>query len=127
MPSKTSKPSSDAGLQGIHAPALPSLVAGLQPAPQATPHQIPRAGASNASNAPSEHTGGFLLQIENVMSCPVYVQALRRDNTLAVTDDQAKAKVFSNQDANTLAAVTAEVTSWPLKPGPVCYVRAGIQ
>ena len=116
MPSKHSKPSSDAGLQGDH--ALQAAAPGHQPDLQHNWLTVETVASTQAA--------GFLIEIHNVQSCPVYVWELHRNQTFSITSDQAKAKVFPTQDAATLSAVSVEVASWPLTPGPAKYVLRGI-
>lgn len=116
MPSKPSKPSSDAGLQGNRVPQ--SAASDCGPRLQTI--------CQTAETPASTSAAGFLIEIHNVQSCPVYVWQLRRGTKFSITSDQAKAKVFPAQDAATLSAVSAEVASWPLNPGPVYYVSKGI-
>ena len=117
MSSKPSKPSSDAGLQGNHAlqAASPNHRAELQ-----QKHLT-------VETVASMQAAGFLIEIHNVQSCPVYVWELHGNQKFSITSDQAKAKVFPIQDAATLSAVSVEVASWPLKPGPAEYVLRGNQ
>ena len=117
MPSKLSKPSSDAGLQGNHAPEA------AEPDRRLALHHK----HLTVKTVASTQAAGFLIEIHNVQSCPVYVWELYRNQKFSITSDQAKAKVFPTQDAATLSAVSVEVASWPLKPGPAEYVLRGIQ
>ena len=117
MPSKTSKPSSDAGLQGDH--ALQAAASDHRPELQ---HNHP-----TVETVASTQATGFLIEIHNVQSCPVYVWELHENQKFSITSDQAMAKVFPTQDAATLSAVSAEVASWPRTPGPAEYVLRGIQ
>lgn len=130
MRSKPSKPSSDAGLQGSRAgqrlPAPSPQASGPQGGAQ-IPHRQNAGGQPHqASNHPDKAPQAFLIEIQNPPWAPFYVKHLHKDRTFMVTHAREEAWAFADQDAETLAMVTAEVAGWPLKPGPVLYVLKGI-
>jgi hypothetical protein len=108
MLSKPSKPSSDAGLQGVRAPCQACSL---------------RTRAPNRS--PDDKTV-VLIEIPDGYRLPMYVKKMHEDNTFTVTFDRSLAAFFTAANEQALANVKAEVSNWPGAAGPVSFVAGGV-
>lgn len=150
MAVETTKPRSDAGLQGGRAcagsrqtampaclhPLDPMLVAAnpdrslivkrccltgcVQSATLPTPCQTSESASAAGCTARGAQ---FVLQVQQPVRLPMYVQALHDDGRVAVVFDAAKACRFPNPCPAAMRQTALEVASWS-EPGHVTWAPA---